>query len=258
MSRVQITTHLEALRLCIIRSLIGFAICFLLSLIFISKIFALLSFPYRRCLQLAGAPIAGSLRSLGPSDALSLTFKAALLFGLGLASPWIIYQISRFVGPALHRHEKKYVIPFCTSVLVFFLGGASFAYFIALPSALTFFYTYTIDIGFIPDWAISNYYDFLIAFVTGFGFVFELPIVIVVLTALKLITPVTLSTYRRHAIVIIFIAAGILTPGPDVASQLMMGIPMLILYELSIIASKIIFRRREEVQEPTDTDEVLG
>lgn len=238
--------HLEDLRGCILKSLIGAAAGFVLAFVFAPRLFQFLSGPYRDCLKKAGAPAELALRSLGPADTLQIAFRAALVFGIGIASPWIAYQMWRFVSPALHRHEKKYAIAFCAPALFFFLGGTAFAYFLVLPTALTFFYTYTTGLGLTPDWAIANYYDFVISFLVGFGLVFELPIAVVILSLIGIVTPQGLSAYRKHAIVGIFIVAGIFTPGPDIASQLMMGIPMVALYEISIMAARIVGRRKKE------------
>mgnify|MGYP001601603141 CR=1 FL=1 len=128
--------------------------------------------------------------------------------------------------------------------MVFFLVGVAFAYSLVLPNALSFFYTYTKGLGITPDWAIASYYEFVTAFLVGFGIVFELPIAVVILTLMGITTPTGLASHRRHAVIVIFIAAGVITPGPDIASQLMMGVPMLLLYELSILMAKVIQTNR--------------
>lgn len=239
----QFIEHLEDLRRCILKSAVGAAAGFVLAFVFAHHLFRFLSGPYRDCLQKARAPAELALRSLGPADTLQVAFKAAIVFGIGIASPWIAYQIWCFVSPALKGYEKKYVLAFCCPALFFFLGGAAFAYFAVLPAALSFFYAYTASLGIIPDWAIVSYYDFVIFFLTGFGLVFEMPIVVVILSLLGFVTAKGLSTYRKHAIIVIFIFAGIFTPSPDIASQLMMGIPMVMLYELSILAVRVVGRR---------------
>lgn len=235
--------HLEDLRGCLLKALIGAVGGFAIALAFIPFFFTLLSKPYKDCLAKVGVTAAAALRSLGPADTLQITFRAALIFGLGIASPWIAYQGWRFVAPALHRNEKRSAIVFCGSALAFFLAGVSFAYFLVLPTMLSFFYTYTTGLGVTPDWAIANYYNFVVSFLVGFGLVFELPVAVVVLAFLGIVTPQGLAAYRKHAIVGIFIVSGIFTPGPDVASQLMMGVPMVLLYELSILAARMIGNR---------------
>lgn len=250
MQEKHFTEHLDDLRTCAIRALIGVLSGFVASLILISNIFALLLNPYKECLLRAGISPSGALRSLGPADSMQITIKAALVLGLGFSSPWVAYQIWQFIAPALHRYEKRYVIISLGPAFLFFLIGAAFAYFFALPYALSFFYTYTLGLGIIPDWAIVNYYDFAITFLVAFGLIFEMPIAITIFALLGVVTPKGLATYRKHAVVGIFIIAGILTPGPDIASQLMMGLPMLALYELSIIAARIVCRRSRQVKSP--------
>lgn len=244
MQEKRLIEHLEDLRACVFKSLIGVVVTFAVSLLFVSHTFKLLSKPYRDCLFKMGISGEPALRSLGPADTLQITLSASLILGIGLASPWIAYQVWRFISPALHKHEIKYAVVFCSSSVVFFLAGVSFAYLVVLPNALSFFYTYTKGLGITPDWAIASYYEFVVSFLAGFGLVFELPVAIVILTLLGITTPKGLRTYRRHAVIIIFILAGFFTPGPDIASQLMMGVPMLLLYELAILASGLVWRNR--------------
>lgn len=245
MQEKQFIEHLEDLRGCVLKSLIGVAGGVVVAFISVSYIFRFISEPYRACLIKLGLPVDIALRSLGPADTLHITLKAALVFGLGLSSPWIVYQIWGFISPALHKNEKKYTAIFCLLSTVFFLSGVLFAYFLVLPTALSFFYTYTRGLGIVPDWAIANYYNFVISFLVGFGLVFELPMAITILTIFGITTPKGLVMYRKHAIVGIFIVAGIFTPGPDVVSQMMMALPMFLLYELSIVAAKVITKRSE-------------
>lgn len=248
MEEKRLIEHLEDLRGSVIRALVGAAGGFAVSLVFVTCIFKILTRPYRDCLDTLGVSPDLALRSLGPADTLQITLKAALIFGLGLASPWIAYQIWKFVAPALYKNEKKYVVAFCASSVFCFIGGITFAFFMVLPTALSFFYTYTQSLGVTPDWAISNYYEFAVSFLVGFGLVFELPIAILILTLFGITSSKGLRAYRKHAVIGIFIVAGIFTPGPDIASQLMMGVPMLLLYEISILAARFIERGKKTVE----------
>lgn len=231
--------HLEELRLCAIKALIGLAVGVGISFFIISVPFKFLSAPYFNYLSAIGVSTHAALRSLSPADTFQTTIQIALLFGFGLSLPWIGYQLWRFISPGLYKDEKKYVLIFCSAVSLFFLIGVVFAYFVTIPAAIAFFYKYSTEMGVTPDWTISNYFSFITVFLACFGVVFELPVAIVVLTWLGIVTPEYLSKYRRHAIVIVFIIAAIFTP-PDVASQLMMGIPMVLLYEISILAAKLV------------------
>jgi sec-independent protein translocase protein TatC len=231
--------HLDDLRSCLIRASFGLIIGIVVSFIFISPLFKILSAPYFELLAGLGIDSSNILKSLGPADTLTVTFKMALLFGFGFSSPWLAYQTWRFIGPALYKHEKKHVIIFCSSAVGCFMAGVAFAYFLVLPTVLSFFYRYSVSVGITPEWAITNYYSFVSAFLAGFGIVFEMPVAAIILAWLGLVTSQTLAKYRRHAIVAIFIVAAIFTPSPDVASQLMMAIPMVVLYEISILAAKL-------------------
>ncbi len=243
--------HIEELRGALLKALLGLGAGFAVSFFFISVFFKILTKPYLDLLVSLNVPLTSALRSLSPGDTFQMSMQAAFLVGLALALPWITYQLWRFVSPALYTHERRYVLIFSGSAFAFFLIGMAFCYFVVLPAAISFFYNYTVEMGIAPDWTISNYFDFVVTFLACFGVVFELPVAMAVLTWLGIASPEIFAKYRRHAIVIIFIIAAIFTP-PDVASQLMMGVPMVILYELSIFASRFVKVRadRERLPEP--------
>lgn len=246
MSDEKLIEHLEALRACLVRSLAGLAVGVGVSFLAISIPFKLLLTPYFKYLSAIGVSTETALRSLSPADTFQTSVSLALLFGFGLSLPWIGYQLWNFISPGLYRHEKKYASIFCAAVSLFFLAGAAFAYFVTLPAVIGFFYEYSIGMGVSPDWTISNYFSFIAVFLTCFGVVFELPVAVVVLTWLGLVTPEGLSRYRKHAIVGVFIVAAVFTP-PDIVSQLMMGVPMVLLYEVSILVSRFVgLRKRDE------------
>jgi sec-independent protein translocase protein TatC len=237
-------SHLEDLRGSLLKSFMGLAAGVVVAFAFISLIFKFLSRPYISFLVSAGLPTESVLRSLGPADTLQITLEAALLSGFVLSSPWIAYQIWSFVSPGLYKHERKNALIFCGAATFFFLGGILFAYFIVLPTTISFFYRYTTSMGIVPDWTITNYFGFVVIFLVGFGVVFELPIAVIISTFLGITTSRSLAKYRKHAVVGIFIVAGIVTPGTDIASQLAMAIPMVVLYEISILAARVIEKTR--------------
>lgn len=242
------TEHLEDLRKCLIRALLGLMICVIISLIFTPWLFQILLKPYTSYLARAHIETTHPLMSLGPADTLQVTLKAAFLIGTCISLPWITYQIWSFVAPGLYRREKRYVFAFCASAVVFFLIGAAFAYFAALPAAISFFHSYTTSLGIEPAWAIANYFGFVISFIAGFGVVFEMPVAVLVATFFGITNTKSLSKYRKHAVIIIFIIAAIVTPGPDVASQLLMAIPMYLLYEASVAAAKLLERSARDAK----------
>lgn len=245
----KIIEHLEELRACVMRALIGLVVCVIIGFFFVSLFFRLLSKPFLDYLAALNISTIMVLRSLSPGETFQMSMHAALLFGFGVSLPWIFYQLWGFVSPGLYKNEKKGVFIFCIAGFGFFLIGVAFAYFVTLPAALSFFYEYTTGMGIAPDWTISNYYNFVIAFLVCFGVVFELPVAIVILTWLGIVEPGTLAKRRKHAIIIIFIVAAIFTP-PDVISQIMMGVPMVILYELSILISRLVNHRLSQKRCP--------
>lgn len=175
-----------------------------------------------------------------PTDAVFFVFKIALTCGTVLASPFLFYQIWRFAAPGLYKKEKAAILPVVIASTFCFLAGITFCYFF-LPMFLRFL------IGFAggliePIFRINEYFVFLIRMCLIFGLAFELPVVSFVLSKMKVINHQFLIRYFRHAIVIIFIAAAILTPTPDVLSQVIFALPLLILYGLSIVISYLVRR----------------
>ena len=173
-----------------------------------------------------------------------MNMKIALVAALILALPIIFQQLWSFISPALHRKEKKYVIPFVLTATTLFLVGAAFCFFIVLPFAMGFLLTYKIGDFMMPMLSVGQYIDFCLKFLLAFGIVFELPIFIVFATRMGLVTTKTLAKNRRYAILIAFIVAAILTPTPDAFNQTLMAVPMIVLYEVGILVSRILLRKK--------------
>lgn len=178
-----------------------------------------------------------------------IKLELALIFGIVLSLPYIFYQIWQFVAPGLLEKERTYVFPVIFFATISFLTGAAFAYFIIVPIALDFFLslaptTVTNNI------ALDFYFGFVVRIVIVFGIVFELPVISLFLTKVGLLTPEFLRKYRRYAIVTIFILAAILTP-PDPTTQVMLGIPLVLLYEFTIWISYFFRKKKIEASEET-------
>ena len=164
--------------------------------------------------------------------------KVSFFIGLTFSLPIVFWQIWLFIAPGLYDNEKKYVVPFVLFATIMFICGASFCYYVVLPLALHFLVFFGGDtFSLMPR--ISEYISFLVKIMFGFGTSFELPVIAFFLGKLGLITDQTLKGYFRYAIVIIFIVAAILTP-PDVTSQILMAIPLIALYGLSILILKVV------------------
>ncbi|MEO0081650.1 MAG: twin-arginine translocase subunit TatC [candidate division WOR-3 bacterium] len=215
--------HLEELRRRIFYSLITLAVAAVVAFFFSDRVLELLTRPVPK------------LVFLSPSEAFVVKLKVALASGLFLAAPLIFYQFWRFVRPALLRHEVKYVVWAVAVSTVFFLGGVGFAYFIVVPVAMKFLLSFATP-KLEPMLSIDRYFSTVAAFLLACGVVFQLPVVSFFLTKLGIITPRTLVKQHRIAIVVIFVVAAILSP-PDVFSQILMAIPLFVLYEASILAS---------------------
>jgi sec-independent protein translocase protein TatC len=167
----------------------------------------------------------------------------ALVCGVLLASPVIFWQVWRFVAPGLYKHEKKAVLPFTFLSSVCFLGGAAFGYFIVFPPAFRFLVGYSTDfLTAMP--AVTEYFSLSLRLLIAFGVIFELPILMVFLAKIGLVDVAFLNKNRKYAILINFIIAAILTPTPDVVNQMLMGVPMIVLYEVSVLAVWLFGRKK--------------
>lgn len=181
---------------------------------------------------------------LGPTDPFFITIKLGLTVGIILAFPVVVYEIWAFVGPALTRDEKRAIVPSLYLGLVLFLVGVALAYFFALPMTLRFtmsFQTESLQQNLIAD----NYLAFVVKLLVAFGAAFELPVVVLVLSAMGLITSRFLSSKRRYAIVGMAVLSALLTPGDVITLTIAMMLPLMFLYELSIFLAKLMERRRE-------------
>ena len=169
----------------------------------------------------------------------------SITFGFILAFPYIIFELWRFISPAMHANERKYSRGFIIiSSLLFFLG-VLFGYYIICPLSINFLGTYTVAERVHNDFDLNSYIGLIRASVIASGLIFELPIIIYFLTKVGLVTPELLKTYRKYALVVVLILAAIITP-PDIASQVIVAIPILILYQISIYISRIVVKNQRK------------
>ena len=169
--------------------------------------------------------------------------KVAMIFGLFLASPWVFFQIWRFVAPGLYAHEKKYGIYFALFGAMFFVSGALFGYTFVFPPMFDFFIG-SVPIGVEGAYSIGMCLDFAVHMLLAFGVVFEMPIFVLLLVLFGIFDLKELKSFRRYIIVLAFVVGAILTPSPDPFSQIMMAVPMILLYELGLLAAHLSFRMR--------------
>jgi sec-independent protein translocase protein TatC len=167
----------------------------------------------------------------------------SFVVGIVLALPVIGYNVWAFLSPALYRHERRVVIPVLLAATLLFLAGVALAYFLVLPLTLKFLFGLEAE-SLTPMITVSEYFGFVTSMCLAFGGVFEVPIVIVGLSAMGIVSPQTLGKFRRYAVIISYGAAAIITPGDLLTTTIALAVPLYLLYELSVAVSYVIFRRK--------------
>ena len=246
--KMPLTAHLEELRKRLIASFVALGVGFAIAYGFKEKLFFFLAKPLEEQL-----PKGSTLQYISIPEAFLTYLKLSLFGGLIIAMPVILYHLWRFVAPGLYEREKHYIIPFVLFSMIFFLGGASFCYFIVFPFVFRFFMGFS-DGSLLAMPAIRQYLSFATRLLVAFGLVFEMPIFFFFLGRIGLVSYAGLARQRRLAVVFVFIGAALLTP-PDVISQLMLAGPLMILFELSIQIVRITGKRSTEEAEQEDAEE---
>lgn len=225
--------HLIELRTRLIRGLMGVGLFLLVLLPFAKYLYGGLALPL---LDQLPAGQAAQMIATDPTSGFFAPIKLAFFGAIFLAAPWLLYQAWAFVAPGLYAREKKLARPILASAILLFYAGCAFAYFLVLPAVFHALTAFTPDmVTLAPDPA--KYLDFVLVIFLAFGVCFELPVALVILTLMGWVTPKQLAESRGYAIVGVFVIAAVITP-PDVVSQLMLAIPMCLLYEVGIIAAK--------------------
>ncbi len=240
--------HLEELRWRILWTLLAVILCSVAGLLLVMY-FDVVDLLIRPAVQLYGDDF--ELVYLSPEVPFFFLLRLALTVGLVLASPVVVYQAWCFFSPALETHEKRAIIPAMLMGLVLFVAGVAMAYFLALPLTLFFFEGILSDY-LTPQLTATHYFGFVVKMLLAFGIVFELPVLVLVLSVLGLITPGFLKSKRRHAIVVLLLLASFLSPGDMINVTLLMTVPLIALYEFSILLSALIWRRREGREQEAD------
>jgi sec-independent protein translocase protein TatC len=234
--------HLLELRTRLMRGLVGLAVVLVALLPFANRLFSWLALPLMD--KLAGD---GKLVAIGVVTPFFTPMRLAFFLAVLISVPWLLYQMWAFVAPGLYQREKKLAVPLLVSAVMLFYAGCAFALFIVLPSVFAFLaHIKPESVVQMPD--INAYLDFVVVICLTFGLSFELPVAMVILALLGWVTPEQLKQARGYAIVGVFVVAAIITP-PDVISQLMLAVPMCLLYEIGIFAARIVSRRRQPQQE---------
>ncbi len=249
MDKMPLTEHLGELRKRLIVALIaagiGFGVCFFYS----EKLFYLLTFPLHTTIKFSlltpfiifetVSDAQRQLVFLAPAEAFWMHLKVSMVCGIIIVLPVIFYELWKFISPGLKAKEKKYVLPFVITVTFLFLAGALFCFLIVLPFAMNFLITYKTE-NLKPMLSVGSYVDFCLKFILAFGAIFELPVVLVFLTRMGIVATDTLAKNRKYAVLLAFVAAALLTPTPDAFNQTLMAVPIILLYEVGILASRIL------------------
>ncbi|MFP4585141.1 MAG: twin-arginine translocase subunit TatC [Desulfococcaceae bacterium] len=241
-------SHLEELRSRLVTCFVAIGVGFAAAYGFKEQLFELLTRPL---IQAMGEK--DTLIFTGLPEAFFTYLKVAFLAGVGVAAPVLLYQFWMFVAPGLYRTEKKLLLPVVVLSTFFFVGGALFGYFVVFPYGFKFFLGFSGDkIQALPS--MREYLAFATKLLLAFGVVFEMPLVITAMSRMGLVSVEFLKKNRKYALLLFFIGAAIITP-PDVVTQIMMAVPLMFLYEISIIGARIFARKPltaedEEEEEP--------
>jgi sec-independent protein translocase protein TatC len=242
--RVSLTEHLTELRNRIIASAVAVLVGVLVAVVFNDRIFDLLLGPLTRAAKLGDLPESVTkIITFSPAEPFLVSLKVWAYVGIILASPIVIYEFWAFVGPAFAPTRRRQLIPIAAACTFLFLGGIAFGYLVVLPRGLAFLLGFNGDFFQVQNRA-SDYFSFAAWFLVAFGAVFEMPVVLVLLIKLQILHTRTLRKNRRIAIVVMAVIAMVVTPSQDAFSMLAMLVPLLVLYEVSIVIGRVIERRR--------------
>lgn len=225
--------HLLELRSRLLRIVVGVLVLFIPMSVFAKQIYALLAKPMLHLLPAGSSMIATEVAS--PFFA---PIKLAAVVAFALAMPWTLWQIWSFIAPGLYKSEKRLAAPLMVSSTVLFYGGIAFAYFLVLPTVFHFMVTVAPDgVAVMTD--ITKYLDFVLTIFLAFGFAFETPVALVLIVKTGFVTPGQLAANRQYVLVGAFVIGAVFTP-PDVVSQIMLAVPVYLLFELGIVAARIL------------------
>jgi len=256
--------HVEALRWHIIRSVIAIAVCASLVGIYYDVVFDKIilgitskDFPTYKLMCEVGEKlnlkesicidkdIPIELQNISMFGQVTLLFQYSLIIGLVVAFPYIIFELWRFVAPALSEQQQKKTSLIILACSFFFFIGVLFCYFIIIPFSVNFAVNFSISSKIKNNFTIENYIDFFTVMLLAIGLVFELPMIVYFLSRIGILGAQTMRNVRRYAVVVILIVAGVLTPSPDVFTQCLVAVPIYFLYELSIFIAARNDKKRE-------------
>lgn len=247
--------HVEELRWTLIKPLAVFFVAFVVTIVFIQYFKDILMYPLYENYTLEQQKTFAGLATRNPTGVFTAMLHIGLLIGVTVASPVFLYFLGRFLAPALTKKEKKLLLPGTASAFLLFVLGAAFAFFGLLPKAIQVTMAFNEMMGFQIIWSPDSYFGFITWIVLGMGVSFQFPLIAVVLVYLDIVSLEKLRSLRRLLIIVFFVVAAVLTP-PDPITQFMMAVPMIVLYELSLVVAGMLLRKRakREAQEEAESD----
>lgn len=251
--RMPITAHLDELRKRLLYSVIALFIGFLVCFQYWEDLLRWMKIPLTLSLQFKAEwpfvfpiylPSPTRMIAVAPGEVLWMAMKIAFIASIFLTMPFLLAQVWLFISPGLLPKERKYALPFIISATLMFVIGALFCQYIVLPFAMRFLLTFGVN-EVTPMITIEKYVELCSKFLLAFGLIFELPLVITLLSRIGIVSPKFLSKNRKYAILIAFVVAAFLTPTPDMFNQALMAVPIIVLYEAGIVMSRLVYRKKE-------------
>jgi sec-independent protein translocase protein TatC len=253
MARMSFLEHLEELRKRLLLAVGGIGVAFFLCLFFSDELWNVVVSPATAALTHLKV-IPPTLLQISPMDSFRIMWmELPILAAVFLASPWLMYQVWAFIAPGLYKRERRWAAPFVLSSAGLFIVGGLFAYFVAFRYGLEFLLGLALGKGVDPSISMTEYYDLFVDVMLGVGIIFEIPVILFLLTLIRVASPSFLIKHSRYAILIIVILAAVITPTGDVFNLALFATPMIVLFYVGIFASWILVLHREKRRFPWGT-----
>ena len=250
MVRMSFLDHMEELRHRLLMVVYGMVVAFCITICFANQMWDIVRQPAKTALEHLGVH-PPNLVLISPMDSFQIIWmKLPLLAAIFLGSPWILYQVWAFIAPGLYKHERRWAVPFVASSAGLFILGGCFAYFVAFRYGLEFLLGLGIGGGITPGINVNDYYDLFVDVMLAVGIVFEIPVMLFLLTLVRIVNPGFLVRHSRYAILAIVILAAVITPTGDVFNLTLFATPMILLFYVGIFASWLLVLRREKRKFP--------
>ena len=240
LGQMPLFSHVSELRSRLIKSLLVILAFFAVALFFASDIINYLKIPLLEVLPEEQK----NLYFTGPLDVFMVSLKASFFASILASSPVWFYQFWSFLSPALYENERKYIKPFIAASVLLFFSGVLFCFYFIIPLALAFLLEIGFEVG-VPVITVTDYFSLLFLMIFSFGFIFELPIILLLLGFLNIVNHELLAKYRRYVVILSLVVSAILTP-PDPISQVGLAVPLYIMYEISILLLRVFARKKKE------------